>query len=96
MTSSIRLVITPGAERDVENIAQYTLERWGSRQVATYRSLLYAAFHRIQAFPDLGRAVSPDDPNLRELVLDYHTIVYRRDPDAVTILRIVNPRRLRR
>lgn len=96
MTSSIRLVITPGAERDVENIAQYTLERWGSRQVATYRSVLYAAFRRIQTFPEPGRVVSPDDPDLRELVLDHHTIIYRRDPDAVTIPRVVSPRRLRR
>jgi plasmid stabilization system protein ParE len=72
------------------------LKTWGNDHALTYYTLLWDAFRRIQAFPKIGRQVSADRPDVRELILEYHTIVYRYRADSVTIFRIVNPRRRRR
>lgn len=94
MTSNIDLVITSDAERDIQEILQYTMDTWGDDQVTAYWSVIWDAFQRIRAFPHLGRSRS--QPDEREYALRHHTIVYRYRGDTVTILRIVNPRRRRR
>ena len=96
MTSSIRLRVSPRAERDVETFLQYTLRMWGEERRILYDALLWEAFRRIQAFPDIGREADEARPNIREYHLEHHTILYRRESGAVTILRVINPRRLRR
>jgi len=96
MTSSISLRISPRAERDVETVLRYSLRIWGEEQRILYDALLWEAFRRIQAFPDIDRVTDEDRPRRREYHLEHHTILYRHAPDAVTILRVINPRHLRR
>ena len=95
MTSSTDLVINPDAERDIQEILQYTLDTWGDDQVTAYWSVIWEAFQRIRTFPNLGR-LSPYALDELEFVLEHHTIVYQYATNTVTILRIVNPRRKRR
>jgi toxin ParE1/3/4 len=98
MRSSTDLIVSPEAEDDLRDIYGYTRETWSSAQADAYDAVLNRAFQRIQSFPELGVSVSSSDPAVRELVLRHHSVIYRHDMDAnvVTILRIVNPRRLRR
>lgn len=93
MTSSTELRVSREAERNIDDILQYTLKTWGNGQAMTYYTMLWDAFCRIQTFPEIGKQASPDSSQVRELVLEYHTIVYRYRDSTVTILRIVNPRR---
>jgi len=93
MTSNTELRVSREAERNIDDILQYTLKTWGNGQARTYYTTLWDAFRRIQVFPEIGKQASPDSSEVRELVLEYHTIVYRHRGNAVTILRIVNPRR---
>ncbi len=95
MTSSIDVVISPAAIRNLENILNYTEKQWGTGQRDVYQGVLLSAFRRIGDFPEIGRAVADGPSGLRELVLRHHTIVYRRDPNRVTILRIRAHRRRR-
>ncbi len=96
MTSSIELKFSRRAEANIRNILQYTRATWGNEQEDRYQNTLRDAFRRIQAFPDIGMVADETRPNLREYHLEHHLILYRRAPDAVTILRVINPRRLRR
>lgn len=96
MTSRIRLAVTPRARSHIEDILQYTAETWGLDQQDAYEQVLYAAFDRIRAFPDIGHPVSGHPANIREYHLQHHVIYYRREPEAVDILRIVSSRRRRR
>ena len=95
MTSPIRLSVAPRAQRDRASILQYTLVTWGADQRDVYDEILDDAFRRVQAFPDIGHPIEGKPSNLREYHLEHHVIQYRRAPDAVVILRIVNPRRRR-
>ncbi|MBA2469754.1 MAG: type II toxin-antitoxin system RelE/ParE family toxin [Chloroflexia bacterium] len=96
MTSNIRLVISAQARAQIEDIGQYTLKIWGSGQRGIYDQILDDAFHLIQQFPDIGHPAEGQPSNVREYHLRHHVIQYRREPERVVILRIVNPRRRRR
>lgn len=98
MRSSTELIVLPEAEYDIRDIYQYTRETWPRAQADTYDDFLEHAFHRIQTFPEIGRMAADDDPSIREYALRQHIVIYRHDLDAnvMTVLRVVNPRRLRR
>lgn len=95
MMSNIELRVSPRAEQDLAAIWNYTRTTWGTGQEDVYALVIRSAFGRIQAFPEIGRRAAGNRPEVRELVLEYHTIIYRYRSDTVTILRIVNPRRRR-
>lgn len=93
MTSGIDVVITPEAERDVREILAYTLAEWGREQRNAYFVVLKQAVRRLQRFPEMGRMIGS---GIRELPVSHHVILYRYEKDAITILRVMHPRRLRR
>lgn len=95
MTSRIDLRFSLRAEAKIRDIMQYTLVTWGTGQKDAYQRRLEQAFLSIRDFPDNGYPVTANS-RVRAYHLEHHTIVHRHDPDAVTILRIVNPHRLRR
>lgn len=95
MTSSIDVIVSPRAERNVRDILQYTAKTWGTGQRDIYRKVLRDAFERIGVFPEIGHPVEGKPSNVREYHIRHHVIQYRRDPDRVVILRIMNPRRRR-
>jgi plasmid stabilization system protein ParE len=55
MTSSIEVVISPAADRDIRQVLIYTDETWDTGQRDAYRQVLFDAFSRIAAFPETGR-----------------------------------------
>lgn len=95
MTSRIRLVITARARAHIEDVLQYTLKTWGTGQRDAYEDVLYSAFERIHVFPDIGYPAFGKPSSIREYHIEHHIIYYRRETDAVTILRIVSPKRRR-
>jgi len=93
--SGTEFIILSEAEDDIADILQYTGHTWGEEQQIRYLSALWDAFKCIQEFPDIRRRRPDLEPSIRELYLTRHTIVYRREPARVSILRVINPRRLR-
>lgn len=92
MTSSIRLRFTQRANRDIDDILQYTLDQWGLAQMRAYEQALFDAFEKLRRFPETGRV---HEDGLREFVLRHHVILYRFDADTITVLRVMHQRRLR-
>ena len=93
MTSSIDVIVMPRARSQIADILQYTLKQWGTGQRDSYEQILYAAFERLGAFPDLGHRADGKPSNIRVYHLEHHNIVYRREPERIVILRIVSMRR---
>ncbi len=92
MTSGTRLVISPSDNQDVRQILYYTLITWGRPQRNAYFGELKRAAWLLQEFPEIGKA---HDDGIREFALRHHVVLYRYEQDAVTILRVMHPRRLR-
>jgi len=92
MTSSIELRFTPDAQQDIDQIQQYTFDRWGREQMERYQSMIYESFERIRSFPEIGHV---RNDGVREFSIRHHVILYRHEAETVTIVRVVHPRRLR-
>jgi plasmid stabilization system protein ParE len=93
MTSNTRLIVSPEAQLDIDDILIFTLERWDEIQKDRYQAVLESAFDRLRAFPELGKDTGR---GIREFPAAQHILLYRYDGDTVTILRVIHPRRLRR
>ena len=79
------------AEKDIENIARYTIQTFGVKQARLYRDGLFKSFDMITQFPLIGSNQSHIKKNIRHHVHEYHSIYYRVDKDGVTIYRILGP-----
>ncbi len=83
------------AEDDLDDIkawyATQLVPEVGDRLVAA----IIERVEQLESFPDSGTIVPEfDEPHLRELQLPPFRIVYRRDPAAVTIVRVWRSERL--
>ncbi|MFC7292893.1 type II toxin-antitoxin system RelE/ParE family toxin [Hirschia litorea] len=80
-----RLIITKPAERQLENIAEWTLKNWGETQVEMYKHDLNMGLMNILEHPRIGQDVSDLKAGLRKLPVEEHFIYYELKDDAVII-----------
>lgn len=84
---------SPRALQDVEDIASYTLEKWGERQAAVYLDRLHDAWALLAARPELGtERPALQRPGIRFHPSGSHVIAYRVDDLGVLVLRILHGR----
>ena len=79
------------AEKDIENIANYTIQKFGIKQARVYRDDLFKSFEMISEFPLIGSNQDHIKKNIRRHVHEYHSIYYRVDIHGITIYRILSP-----
>lgn len=79
------------ADKDLGNIASYTIQRFGIRQANLYRDGLFKALETISDFPLIGSDQSQIKKNIRRHVHESHSIYYHVDADEIFILRILGP-----
>ena len=79
------------ADKDLGNIASYTIQNFGIRQANLYRDRLFKAFEMISDFPLIGSDQSLIKKNIRRHVHEFHSIYYRVDGNEILILRILGP-----
>lgn len=79
--------ISVKAYEDLENIYDYTLSNWGAKQAENYRRKLDEMFSLLLANPEIGRSIL-SRPGYRFFPFLKHTIIYRKMPKAVFIVRV--------
>ncbi|MDD9943672.1 MAG: type II toxin-antitoxin system RelE/ParE family toxin [Myxococcales bacterium] len=85
---------TSVAEQALLEIANYTLQEWGSEQCERYMSLLEAACEEwIPANANLARPV-PERPQLRMLRCEHHMTYFRVVDDGFEIVHLLHERML--
>jgi toxin ParE1/3/4 len=68
--------LTSDAERDLREIARYTLRQWGARQQRRYASLLEAGFRAIAQRRIVPRPFSSAYPDVFVSHCEHHYIFY--------------------
>jgi toxin ParE1/3/4 len=86
-------VINPRAERDLEEISDFTAWRWSEAQADKYQDELFAAFQRLADAPALGRDCSDVRFGYRRYNVKSHVIFYRFDDHIVEIMRVLHKSR---
>jgi toxin ParE1/3/4 len=87
----VNFQLSKRAERDLENIAIYTIQNFGFRQARIYRDGLFKTFEMIREFPMIGSDQSHIKQYVRRQVYESHAIYYRTDTKTIFILRILGP-----
>jgi toxin ParE1/3/4 len=89
-----RVYYTRDAERDIDNVAEYTLAQWGEEQCAKYIDLLEQTCEVI--IPQNarhGRPV-PQRPQLQRWRCERHVVYFRRVRGGIEIVRVLHERML--
>ena len=82
--------LRPRAIQDLNEIADFTLETWGSEQEDIYLELLEKAFFAISKNPTLGRFYDEVYPGSRRHLAGRHIIPYQVSDNVVEIVRVLH------
>jgi toxin ParE1/3/4 len=86
------LILSPRAKADIEEIWDYTEERWGLRQARSYTRELQKAFETIARDPRKGRACDDIRPGYRRFSVGSHIIFFLVDSHQVQVMRVLHQR----
>ena len=85
-----RVTLSEAALQDVDNIADYTLSQWGSRQMKSYLAQIDAMFLKLSENPELGRKHAFRDGGMRSVLAGRHTIYFLVGGEEVEIVRVLH------
>ena len=88
MTASYR--VTPTAKTHLNDIAEYTLQEFGSEQMEVYLRALFSRFEWLSENPRLGKARNEIFGNLRSYREGAHVIFYRISGTFIDIVAILH------
>jgi toxin ParE1/3/4 len=78
-----RYLLSPAAHADLEQIWDFTHDRWGVDQAEEYLRELQHAIERAAANPRIGQACEEIRPGYRKLAAGSHTLFYRVTAEGV-------------
>jgi len=87
-----RFELARAALADLDAITDYTIERWGKMQSATYLDALEALLADLARRPLIGRKRGDLAPGLFSFPFESHVVFYTRAPFGIAVARILHQR----
>lgn len=87
-----RYFLSSKADKDLDNITDYTLEVWGEAQTRAYVTKLLKCFQSLADKPELGRGAAEYAPSLKRYNYKALTIFYEPTEKGIFIVRILGQR----
>jgi toxin ParE1/3/4 len=87
-----RFLLSPRSQIDLDEIWDYTVDRWGSDQAETYTRQLWKDISTVADRPTLGRECPEVRPGYRMYPSGSHVLFYRHTADGIDIVRILHER----
>ena len=78
------------ASADLEEIAEFTIERFGIEQARRYRDSLKTCFDQLADNPALGRSVEQLMQGLHRFEHQSHVVFYMSEPENIFIIRVLH------
>jgi toxin ParE1/3/4 len=91
--SQYEYFLTDAAYDDLDEIADYTAQKWVVSQEKKYLAQLFKCFEELARNPRIGRERPEIEPEYRSVVEGGHVIFYRIRDTRVEILGIVHGQR---
>lgn len=85
-------LLTPEAEKDLEDIWLYSYETWSEHQANRYIEILEDTFVRLSYMPEQARELLDFDPPVRIFPSARHILIYRIAGRAIVIIRVLGAR----
>ena len=88
-----KYVLSPAARADLEDIWDYTCQRWGDDQAENYVRDIQRAVERVVGNPLIGRPCDEVREGYRRHAVGSHTLYYRVAGDGlIDVVRILHKR----
>lgn len=87
-----RYVLSPRAQKDLDEIWDYTAERWGLDQAEDYIRLLQRAIETVADDPRKGRRFDEVRAGYRQYLAGSHMLLYRDVESGIDIVRVLHSR----
>jgi toxin ParE1/3/4 len=87
-----RFVLTPRAQTDLDEIWDYTVDRWGFDQAETYTRQLWKDITMVADRPSLGRECPEVRRGYRVYPSGSQVLFYRQTTDGIDVIRILHER----
>ncbi len=78
------------AEADIDEIAAYTTNAWGSQQTDRYLDQLEDSFQILAQHSSIGRACDSIEVGLRRFDVGRHVVFYRTQPRGIRVVRVLH------
>lgn len=85
-------LLTPEAQKDLEDIWLYSYETWSEHQANRYIEILEDTFVRLSYMPEQARELLDFDPPVRIFPSAKHIIIYKISGRAIVIIRVLGAR----
>ena len=89
----IEVWLRPEAEADIEDIADYTIERWGPEQARTYLAAIRADIASLTKFTERFPIHEQTGLGLRRMLSGHHLVFYLVTDKAIEVVRVLHERR---
>jgi toxin ParE1/3/4 len=89
---TLRYVLSPSAQADIEEIWDYTVEHWGVEQAARYVRELKAAIEVVAVDPGRGRSCDEIRAGYKRFPAGSHILFYRLTGAGIDVVRILHRR----
>lgn len=87
-----RCLLTPRARQDIDEIWDYSAERWGDGQAEAYFRQIQAGIERIADDPRKGRSCEAIRAGYFKYKVGSHVLFYRVSDRGATIVRVLHER----
>lgn len=84
--------LTPRAQRDLDEVFDYTVARWGLPQAVRYTDLIEAACADLAEAPQQAPACDNIRPGYRRRRVEQHVIYFRPTDYGIAVVRILHQR----
>jgi toxin ParE1/3/4 len=85
-----RFVLTPRAQTDLDEIWDYTVDRWGFDRAETYTRQLWKDIAAVADHPSRGRECPEVRRGYRMYPSGSHVLFYRDTSDGIDVVRILH------
>ena len=85
-----RLNLSPRAKRDIDEIWDFSDNRWGTKRANRYVGDIRKKMERVAKNPGLGRTCDDIHPGYLMISSGSHMIFYRRAGSGIRILRVLH------
>ena len=86
----MRLELSRRAQADLDDIRDYSLERFGATRTIRYLDAIEQAFWRLLRFPEMGASREAVQPGLRSVECQRHRLFYVAEGETLLIVRILH------
>ena len=87
-----RFVLTPRAQSDLDEIWDYTADRWGLDQAETYTRQIAKDIQKVAERPSLGSECKEVRRGYRQYPSGSHVLFYRTTDSGIDVVRILHER----